>query len=76
MSRMLHFAVRSFPAGGPRVALSLPRVVPDNAEIFSCAVRGDLDGMKSLFERGLASPFDIGIGTGRSPLHVSTRRQL
>ncbi|PVH78874.1 ankyrin [Cadophora sp. DSE1049] len=49
----------------------MPRVVPDNSEVFVCAVRVDLAGMKLLFEQRIASPLDIGVGTGRSALHYA-----
>ncbi|XMA18428.1 hypothetical protein WAI453_011219 [Rhynchosporium graminicola] len=53
------------------MSLATPRVVPDNSDIFVYAVRGDIAGMKSLFEQRIASPFDIGVGTGRSALHYA-----
>lgn len=59
-----------------QASLKAPRVVPDNAEVFVCAVQGDLNGMRRLFEQGLASPGDVGIGTGRIPLHVSIALQI
>lgn len=71
LNRMFQFAVSSTPLDGPRISIHMPRIVPDNSEVFVCAVRGNLAGMISLFERGVASPFDVGSGTGRTPLHVS-----
>jgi hypothetical protein len=36
------------------------------------AQRGDVDGIKTLFSRGLASPLDISAHGGRSLVLVST----
>jgi hypothetical protein len=73
---MFQFAISVSETQGPDVALKMPRVVPDNAEVFACAVKGDLDGLQLLFSQGLASPFDVGVGTGRTPLHVRGIRSL
>ena len=71
LGRMLQFAFSGGFADGPRISLSMPQVVADNSEVFACAVQGNMDRMKSLFESKSASPFDVGIGTGRTALHVS-----
>jgi hypothetical protein len=42
-------------------------------KIFTFAIGGDLDGIKSLFNRGLASPFDVCESNKRTALHVSHR---
>lgn len=72
MNRMLRFALSGGFADGPQVSLRVPQVVPDNSAVFECAVQGDLAGMRLLFDQGIASPFDVGIGTGRTALHVRT----
>lgn len=33
-------------------------IVPNDAAVFQCAKRGDIDGMQALFDKGLASPSD------------------
>jgi hypothetical protein len=47
------------------------RIVSPTAEIFSFAQQGHIDGLKALFSDGLASPFDVCAGSGRSALNVS-----
>ena len=76
MNRMLRFALSGGFADGPQVSLRVPQVVPDNSAVFECAVHGDLAGMRLLFDQGFASPFDVGVGTGRSALHVRTSPKL
>jgi hypothetical protein len=46
-------------------------MVPGNASVFTFAVLGNLDGIKSLFNKGLASPYDVCVSNGRTALHVS-----
>lgn len=55
---------------GPEFTLRMPRVVPETAPIFSLVRAGNIDGIKYLFQNGLASPFDIGGAMGATPLHV------
>ena len=59
------------PAGSPSVALQMPRIRPDTSKIFHLATAGDIGGMQSMFERGLASPNDVSDTFGYSVLHVS-----
>ena len=59
------------PAGSPSVSLQMPRIRPDTSKIFHLATAGDIEGMKSMFERGLASPNDVSYTFGYSVLHVS-----
>ena len=57
---------------GPELLLRMPKVRPANSDIFHFACTGNLEGMRSLFRHGLATPFDIEYGTGLTALHVST----
>ena len=59
------------PAGSPSVSLQIPRIRPDTSKIFHLATAGDIGGMQSMFERGLASPNDVSYTFGYSVLHVS-----
>ena len=59
------------PAGSPSVSLQMPRIRPDTSKIFHLATAGDIGGMQSMFERGLASPNDVSYTFGYSVLHVS-----
>lgn len=55
----------------PELILRTPWVVPGNASVFTFAMLGSLDGMKSLFSKGLTSPYYVCISNGRTALHVS-----
>ncbi|KAK0701447.1 ankyrin repeat-containing domain protein [Apiosordaria backusii] len=48
------------------LSLKVPRVVPEESEIFCRARLGDIQGIQSLLDRGLASIYDVGISTGAS----------
>ena len=72
LSRMVTFMMTVTPLAGPVASLKVQRVVSGNADVFNFARVGDVAGMKSLFERGLASPHDVQHGSGVTPLHVST----
>ena len=56
--------------GSPSVSLQMPRIRPDTSKIFHLATAGDIGGMQSMFERGLASPNDVSYTFGYSVLHV------
>lgn len=43
----------------PQLQLTVPRVVSDKADSITFAMTGNIDGLKQLFSRGLASPRDI-----------------
>jgi hypothetical protein len=70
LRRVIQFALSISYMKGPELTLRMPRVVPANASVISYAVLGKIDGIKSLFDKGLASPFDV-ISNGRTALHVS-----
>lgn len=50
--------------------LTAPRVISTNSSVFLFAQHGNIEGMQRLFSEHLASPFDISLEEGRSPLHV------
>ena len=51
------------------VSLTVRRIIPPSAEIFRLARSDDVDGLKRLFSKGLASPNDS-ISNGQSALNV------
>lgn len=59
------------PAGSPNMSMQMPCIRPDTSRIFHLATAGDIEGMKLMFERGLASPNDVSDTFGYSVLHVS-----
>lgn len=65
--------VRFEAAGGmgPQLQLSLLRRIPDSSASVSFALEGNVDGLKDLFKRGLASPRDVSDQRGYSLLRVS-----
>ena len=61
---------------GPEIVLRMPKVRPANSDVFYFACTGNTDGMRYLFQSGLASPDDVEHGTGISALHAGRPRQL
>ncbi|KAI1201511.1 ankyrin repeat-containing domain protein [Nemania serpens] len=53
---------------GPQFELKTLRRVPDSATCVNYAVRGNIEGLKGLFKRGLASPRDVSDTRGYSLL--------
>jgi hypothetical protein len=51
--------------------LRFNRVVDGKALVFHYASTGNVEKMKQLFEQGRASPNDVRIECGWTPLHVS-----
>ena len=58
------------PNIGPQMSLSTLRRVPDSAPCVTLALNGDIEGLKDLFARGLASPRDVSNTRGYSILRV------
>lgn len=48
--------------------LNMLRIIPDNSQCINFVVDGDINGLKFLFDRGLASPQDISSTRGYSLL--------
>jgi hypothetical protein len=59
------------PNTSPQMSLSTPRRVPDSAQYVSYALEDNIEGLKSLFKHGLASPRDVSSTRGYSILQVS-----
>lgn len=45
----------------PQFQLATENVVPDTAEVVEFAMNGNIDGLKDLFSRKLASPRDVSV---------------
>ena len=56
---------------GPQISLRTLRRVPDTALSIKYALTGNIEGLKTLFTRGLASPEDVCSTRGYSLLRVS-----
>ena len=61
------------PNVGPNFELSSLRRIPDSAQCINFALDGNIDGLKDLFKRGLASPRDVSSTRGYSILRVSLK---
>ena len=71
MNAFLSFELMGDPWGSPYISMRIARVRPDTSKIFHLATAGDIEGMKAMFARGLASPNDVSYSFGYSVLHVS-----
>ena len=67
-SKILRLQLTYQPHIGPQFELSTLRRVPDSAQCVNFALNGDIDGLKDLFKRGLASPRDVSTTRGYSVL--------
>ena len=55
---------------GPHFELSTLRRVPDSAQCVNFALNGNINGLKDLFKKGLASPRDVSTTKGYSVLRL------
>ena len=67
-SKILRLELTYQPNIGPQFELSTLRRVPDSAPCVNFALNGNIDGLKDLFKRGLASPRDVSATRGYSVL--------
>lgn len=67
-SKILRLQLTYQPNIGPQFELSTLRRVPDSAQCVNFALSGNIDGLKDLFKRGLASPKDVSTTRGYSVL--------
>ena len=63
LAGVVHFSLSLIYMDGPGIS-------ENDAKILSLAVQGDLSNMKNLLWDGLASPYDVCAGNGRTTLHV------
>ena len=70
-SRILRLRLFHQPSFGARLELTALRRVPDNAQVINFALDGNIQGLKELFNRGLASPRDVSSTRGYSVCRVS-----
>jgi hypothetical protein len=73
-SKILQFQLGYNPNFGPQFSLKTLRQVPDSAQCVQYAIAGNIDGLKNLFSRGLASPWDVSRTRGYTMVRVSTTR--
>jgi hypothetical protein len=73
LMRVFMFMAAYSTEGGPEMQIKMPRLRSSKDDIFLFAGTGNVDRIKMLFQRGLASPMDIEFETGLSVLHVSNK---
>ena len=69
-SQIVRLRLTYEPSMGPNLELSMLRRVSDSAQCITFALDGNIDGLKDLFRRGLASPRDVSSTRGYSVLRV------
>lgn len=70
-SQIVRFHLAYDPNTGPSLQLSTLRQVSDSSQCVSFALNGNIEGLKGLFQDGLASPRDVSTTRGYSLLRVS-----
>ena len=69
LARALIFGLTSQALGQIGVSLEIQRIIPFGSDLFRRVKLDDIDGIKQLFRKGLASPNDIQM-SGENALHV------
>lgn len=69
-SKIVQFQLSYRSSTGPQLSLSMLRSVPDTAPCVQFALHGNIEGLKSLFSRGLASPLDVSVTRGYTLVRV------
>jgi hypothetical protein len=69
-SQIVRLQVGYRPNVGPQFNLTTLRSVPDTAQCVDYALNGNIEGLKDLFKRGLASPWDVSNTRGYTMVRV------
>jgi hypothetical protein len=72
LAQIVCLTVSMQPHIGINMSLRAFRVIPDDADVMRFAKAGDLEGVRSMIRRGLASPLDVNASWGVPVLSVST----
>lgn len=70
LMRALSFVFITNPVLGSDFNLRTVRLVDRSADVFHYALYGNTEGLKYLFNKKLASPHDVALNGGYTPLHV------
>ena len=73
LCRVVSSAILVNKLSGPQLSLTTPRIVSYTSDIFLHAMSGNIEGIVTLFEKGLAAPSDVNNLWGYSALHVSLK---
>lgn len=76
VSKYIRMNFKYLPSTGPQLQLSTTRRVPDTAQSIAFAMQGNIDGLKYLFAKGLASPVDVSDSRGFSLMRVSNSARV
>ncbi|KAI9812177.1 MAG: hypothetical protein M1827_004843 [Pycnora praestabilis] len=71
LARKVTMAVTLNSMKGPGLLLRVPRVIEDFVEVFYFSRNNNVEGLKKLFNRHLASPHDTHGTYGQTPLHFA-----
>lgn len=71
LQRAVSLSMMSGLLGSPSLNLKIRRLVPEMSHLFALSRYGDVEGLRSLFMKRLASPDDVHIRGGWTALHVS-----
>ena len=72
-SQIVRLQVGYHASMGPQFSLRSLRRVPDSAQCVHYAMQGNIEGLKDLFRRGLASPWDVSSTRGYTLSRVGRR---
>ena len=70
LARAMVMVLKFSPISGPELIIRFPRVVSDNSLIFYLVTRNDVQGIRGLLEKGLASTSDVSSTTRDTCLTV------
>lgn len=71
VSKNLRLYIKDLSPTGPQLQLSTARRVSDASQSIAFAMQGNIEGLKYLFDQGLASPRDVSNSRGYSLVRVS-----
>ena len=75
LARAFTVIARLSISNGPEITIRFPRIIPNSSKIFNLAGQGKINEIYSLFQQGLASPFDIDGSNGFTALLVILHEQ-
>ena len=71
IASVISLSMVSTMLNAPTFIIKIRKVVPELSQLFSLSRSGDVNGVRSLFDNRLASPDDVHIRGGWTPLHVN-----
>ena len=62
LAKALILGLTAQSVGEISISLKVQRIVPNGSEVFRLTSSNDVDGLKNMFRKGLASPHDVALG--------------